>query len=274
MNSTFKFVLAGALCAPFLAPALAQACSCMAPPAPKIALEKSAAVFVGRVASVEKSDGGNTYQFAVSKQWKGVDGNTAAVVSATDSAACGINFDADRDYLVYAFKNEGDTQLRTNLCSRTKRAADAATDLAELGAPVKSAATTQNTSAPNYAVSPNGVVQIAAGAAPNPLAAFAKALDANKTAQSFRLNWSSPMNDSFVGTSLYNRADSTLKAYSRAQTGDEINVSSVLYSGVTDEVLQKLAATDTIEDFFRTYANYGVTKKDVGSKTVSFKGSN
>ena len=68
------------------------------------------------------------------------------------------------------------------------------------------------------------------------------------------------MNESFFGTALYNRNDSTLKSYSRAKTGSQIQVSSVLYSGVTDDVLQKLASTDKIEDFFRTYANYGVTQ--------------
>ena len=101
MKFTSKLVLVGALCVP----AIAQACSCMAPPAPKVALEKSAAVFVGRVTSVEKSGSNNKFQFSVSKQWKGVDGNTASIVTATDSAACGINFDQDRDYLGLRFQN-------------------------------------------------------------------------------------------------------------------------------------------------------------------------
>lgn len=263
MNHTFKITFVGALCA---LPAVAQACSCMAPPAPKVALEKSAAVFVGRVTSVEKSDSSNKYQFSVSKQWKGIAGKTASIVSATNSAACGINFDEDRDYLVYAYKTEGDDQLRTNLCSRTARAADAAADLAALGAPIKS------TNAPNYPVADNGVVQINAGNSSDPLTALTKALQNNKSARSFRLNWKSPMGDSFMGTSLYNRANSTLKSYSRSETDSQISISSVLYSGVTDDVLQKLSTTGKMEQFFRTYAKYGVTKKDVGSKTLRVAG--
>ena len=90
--------------------------------------------FVGRVTSVEKlqsanqTPAGNKFQFAVSKKWKGVAGNSVSIVSNGNSAACGINFDTDRDYLVYAFKDKGDDQLRTNLCTRTKRVADADAD--------------------------------------------------------------------------------------------------------------------------------------------------
>ena len=284
MNHTFKFTLVGALCA---LPTIAQACSCIAPPAPEVALGNSAAVFVGRVTSVEKSDFSNKYQFSVSKQWKGVQGNAVSIVSATSSAACGINFDEDRDYLVYAYKNEGEEQLRTNLCSRTARAADAASDLAALGAPVKSVAASTNgatgeatTGKPNepldmsqyYRVADNGDIQVNSNPGDDPLVALGKALKANQSAQRFRVNWTSPMGDSFMGTSLYNRANSTLKSYSRVETGVAINVSSVLYSGVTDEVLQKLASTEKVEEFFRTYANYGVSKKDVGSKTVRMTG--
>ncbi len=236
----------------------------MAPPAPKIALGQSAAVFVGRVTSVEKGDAGNKYNFAISKQWKGIKGKTASIATASNSAACGINFDEDRDYLVYAYQTEGDDQLRTNLCTRTARLSDAAADLTELGAPLKAAATQTAT----YPMSANRVVQVNAKAASDPLVALARAINADKSAAQFRVNWTAPTGQSFTGTSLYNRADSTLKSYSRSETKAVIAVSSVLYSGVNDAVLQKLASTDEVEEFFRTYAKYGVTKKDLGSKTV------
>ena len=265
MNNTFKLALAGALCVP----TLAQACSCAPPPAPKIALESSAAVFVGRVTSVEKGDLSSKYQFSVSKQWKGVKGNATSIVTANDSVACGINFDSDRDYLVYAFKND-DGQLRANMCSRTKRVSDAATDLAELGAPVKITATDAPAKPTDalkyYRIAANGDVQVSAKPTEDPLVLLSKAIQDNEFDQRFRVNWKAPTNPSFLGTALYNRKDSTLKAYSRADTNSGYYVNSVLYSGVTDDVLKKLASTDKIEDFFRTYANYGVTKKDVGSK--------
>lgn len=263
MNNSFKIALIGAVCA---FPSLASACSCMSPPAPKVALANSAAVFVGRVTSVEKGEFSNKFQFAISKQWKGVKGKSASIVTATSSAACGINFDSDRDYLVYAFKTEGDDQLRTNLCTRTTRAADATTDMAELGAPVATVAAPAMT----YPTDDSGVVHINVGSNSDPMVVLGKALRSNQNSSVFRVNWKAPTSDTFNGTALYNRNDSTLKAYSRSETGGQINVSSVLYSGVTDEVLQKLGSTEKTEEFFRTYAKYGVTKKDVGSKTVRF----
>ena len=230
-------------------------------PRPKSRSDNSAAVFVGKVTSVEKSGFSNTFKFAVSKKWKGVNGNTASIVSASNSAACGIVFDENRDYLVYAFKTEGDDQLRTNLCTRTARVADAAADLAELGEPTKQVAT------PSYPIK-NGVVQINAGAAADPLVFFARALQNEKTAQRLRLNWAAPTADSFTGTALYNRADSTLKVYSRAQMNGKISIESALYRGVTDAVLNRLAASDDIVEFFTKFADYGVSREELGSKTV------
>ena len=258
MNQTFKIALVGALCA---LPAVAVACSCAPPPAPKIALEKSAAVFVGRVTSVETSDFSNKYQFSVSKQWKGIKGNTTSIVTATDSAACGINFDSDRDYLVYAFKND-DNQLRTNLCSRTKRAADAATDLAELGAPTTDAPIQTVT----YPVSANGVVQINVQGDADPLLALFEALESNKNAPLFRVNWQSSSNDSTI-TMLYKRADSTLKSYGREQTGDTVLVTSMLYSGLTPELLQK-SKDISMEQYFRAIQDGSVKITVLSSKNV------
>ena len=276
MNQTFKLALAGALCA---FPTLAAACSCAPPPAPEIALQESAAVFVGRVTSVEKSDFSNKYQFSVSKQWKGVAGKTASIVTATDSAACGIGFDSDRDYLIYAFKTEGDTQLRTNLCSRTKRAADAATDLAALGAPVNEA---QNAAVPvtiaPLVIQKGDAVQIRAESA-QPLALLSRVLKSRANAQTIRLNWkfdqklsaSPPTIRSGYATALYNRGDSTLKLYSQYRDAVGSHVKHVSYAGVTDEMLQQLAdkyqSGDATENFaFLDKLPYvGATATDLGS---------
>ena len=266
MNHITKLAAIGALCAVSSA---AYACSCMAPPAPKIALEKSAAVFVGQVASVEKGQYNNTFQFKVSKKWKGIEGNTASIVSATNSAACGINFDSDRDYLIYAFKTEDDPQLRTNLCTRTKRLTDAAADLAELGEPATQVATKPmvKTTYPTT----NGVVQINTGAATDPLATFVNALRGDENSSRFRVSWNAPSADAFNGTALYDRDARTLKVYSRAQTANKISVESALYRGVTDEVLGQLASSKNLTEFFNNYADYGVSREDLGSKTVRLR---
>ena len=258
MKLNFTLALAGALCA---LPSVAVACSCAPPPAPKIALENSAAVFVGRVTAVKNSQFNNKFQFSVSKQWKGIDGKTASIVSATNSAACGIVFDKDRDYLVYAYKIEGDDQLRTNLCTRTKRVADAADDLAELGAPK----TDYPAAMTNYPTDNNGVVQVNAGASTIPSSLLLQALRADDRAQRFRVSWDWPQRGDSHGTALYDRANSTLKVFSQSQKDAKIEVRSVIYSGVTDQILEQAASTlDNGKDAMPAE----VTRKDVGSKTV------
>jgi len=72
-------------------------------------------------------------RFQVDKQWKGVTTDTVPVVTAADSAACGYPFVTGKTYLVYARKLDGEPELQTNLCSRTKPLASAQDDLAALG---------------------------------------------------------------------------------------------------------------------------------------------
>ena len=235
---------------------------------------------MGRVTSVEKSDFSNKYQFSVSKQWKGVAGKTASIVSASNSAACGINFDSDRDYLVYAFKTEGDDQLRTNLCTRTKRAEGADADLAALGAPVNEA---QNAAAIPVTIAPlviqrGDAVQIKAESA-QPLALLSQVLKSHANAQTIRLNWkfdqklnaSPPTIRSGYATALYNRGDSTLKLYSQYRDAVGNYVKHVLYRGVTDEMLQQLAdkyqGGDATENFafLDKLPDVGATATDLGS---------
>ena len=279
MKNIFKLVIAGVLC---IAPSIAQACSCKPPPAPKIALGQSAAVFVGRVTSVAHSNNSNTFQFAVSKKWKGVAGDVATVASNDNSAACGIVFDRDRDYLVYAFKNKGDDQLQTNLCTRTKRVTDAAADLAELGEPTvkgQNAATLPVTIAP-LVVRRNGAVQIEAESA-QPLALLARVLKDREGAHTIRLNWKfdqklntfPPTIRNGYATALYNRDDSTLKLYSKYNDAVGSYVKHVLYAGVTDEKLEQLADKyqngDAMENFafLDKLPEVGATATDLGSVT-------
>ena len=282
MKNIFKIVVAGVLC---VAPSIAQACSCKAPPAPKIALEQSAAVFVGRVTSVEHSNNSNTFQFAVSKKWKGVAGAVATVASNDNSAACGIVFDRDRDYLVYAFKNEGDDQLQTNLCTRTKRVTDAAADLAELGEPMTDApAKNASSFTPPGRDAIRNTVQIKADGDERLMEVLAQALQNHKSARWVRLNWVDKSSPIFYGTALYDRQQATLKLYTHSHTLSIIppatEIRSMIYSNVTPEIVPQLAANPQTARMLPGYSmlflinsgvgleKYGITSQDLGSKSI------
>lgn len=144
-----------------LAPAsIALACSCMRS-SPAEALDRSTAVFEGRVLEVtpfeERRDvtleggclddacreslsettesvevTGFAVRFSVTRRWKGVDTEEVVVRTARDSAACGFAFEVGQDYVVYASAEEAGT-LSTGLCDRTARVADASEDLDALG---------------------------------------------------------------------------------------------------------------------------------------------
>ena len=107
------------------------ACSCARPLPPLEAKERAAAVFAGTVISQERSQFEVKVNFQVQRVWKGEIGDTITITTATNSAACGINFRKRQRYLVYAFDNR--SELSTNLCSRTQLFSSAREDLRELG---------------------------------------------------------------------------------------------------------------------------------------------
>lgn len=115
----------------------ARACSCAPPQSPSIERERAAAVFSGRVTAVKEQKATSTSPgmmevvFDVDTAWKGVNSRRISIFTASSSAACGYGFTVGVDYLVYAHGAEG--QLRTGLCSRTKRLNDSRADLDELG---------------------------------------------------------------------------------------------------------------------------------------------
>lgn len=145
-----------------LAPAsIALACSCMRS-TPAEALDRSTAVFEGRVLEVmpfeERRDvtleggclddacreslsettesvevTGFAVRFSVTRRWKGVDTEEVVVRTARDSAACGFAFEVGQDYVVYASAEDEAGTLSTGLCDRTARVADATEDLEALG---------------------------------------------------------------------------------------------------------------------------------------------
>ncbi len=124
-------------------PAVAEACSCMAPGSPTEELERSSAVFEGVVTGISQREAQGVVlnevprmpavivSFNVTRAWKGVQTETVVVETATNSAACGFSFTVGETYVVYA-RSEGGG-LMTGICSRTKAIANAAEDLSALG---------------------------------------------------------------------------------------------------------------------------------------------
>lgn len=135
---------------------VALACSCNPQPAPSVARDGSAAVFLGRVvASSGAPDAKIT--FAIERVFKGVLSTRVVVDTVLSGAACG--FDAvpvGSRWLVYS---RTATPLGMYACSRTRRAEEAAADLAALGAgsaPVASStppAWSSSTASPTVATS-------------------------------------------------------------------------------------------------------------------------
>jgi hypothetical protein len=134
-------VLAGAACVVVLAllatlgsPSAARACSCRPPPPPAEAREAAAAVFEGRVISIERGNpagGPIRVELAVVRTFASELSERVTVRTAGNGAACGFGFEQDESYLVYADEHDG--QLQVSLCSRTRPMSDATEDLKVLG---------------------------------------------------------------------------------------------------------------------------------------------
>ena len=141
MNSLSRVLLALVFVATIVIaqPNCAYACSCVPPGTPAEELSKSDAVFLGKVIAVnlpnkpiESSSDVTTVTFETSQVWKGQVTKTLVLTTPGSSASCGVTFEQDQEYVVYARVNEG--VLATNLCSRTNTASNAADDIAALHA--------------------------------------------------------------------------------------------------------------------------------------------
>jgi hypothetical protein len=133
---------AGILTLSLLVPGIGYPCSCEPPPPPLVALRQSSAVFAGTVVSVEEwfseRDGSMfNVTFRVAERWDGATEMKATVVTATDEARCGFEFEVGGDYLVYAFDPwfQGAEFPQTGICTRTRPLSEAAGDLAVLRLP-------------------------------------------------------------------------------------------------------------------------------------------
>ncbi|WP_053073748.1 hypothetical protein [Bacillus sp. LL01] len=109
-----------------------SACSCLPPGTPQEELKKMDAVFSGKVVNVkEKFNSTTEVKLTVKESWKGVSTKEVVIYTAMDSAACGVYFEKDKEYLVYAHLEDG--EYTTYLCSRTAELSQAQSDLQELG---------------------------------------------------------------------------------------------------------------------------------------------
>jgi hypothetical protein len=116
----------------------AAACSCIMPGTPVEEMDRSAAVFSGKVVHLDTSTAPIISSadpvvvgFDVSTIWKGPQEAQLAITTARSSASCGFEFQLGVEYIVYAY--EGEVGLETGLCTRTAPLAMAADDLAALG---------------------------------------------------------------------------------------------------------------------------------------------
>ena len=111
----------------------AYACDCKTLPPPKKALEQAAAVFMGKVTSIERARRGWTVTFEVEKSFKGLKTKKIEVQTPIDTGACGYHFTKGEVYIVYCSGGDKDKLLQTGLCTRTRPAAKAEADLDALG---------------------------------------------------------------------------------------------------------------------------------------------
>ena len=124
------------------------ACSCDDPGSPSEELERSAAVFAGKVVSIRDPDGPDvsdsenhlTIGFEVDTVWKGPTYETMYLTTSPHGPACGFGFVEGEKYIVYS--HDGSS---AHLCTRTKLLSAAQEDLDALGS---GGATRPGTSAP------------------------------------------------------------------------------------------------------------------------------
>lgn len=138
-------------------PSVTYACSCVMPAAPLESLEKSTAVFSGKVVSIKKRTGtvlssADPVQvtFDIGVSWKGVEADTVTLTTALHSESCGFEFTEGESYLVYARTEKNNDKLHTGLCSRTVLLASAGADLNELGPGISTVTPTEPPRAEAY----------------------------------------------------------------------------------------------------------------------------
>lgn len=114
------------------------ACSCGGGGTPCQEFWRAEAVFVGTVVGSERASvrtgnlplAGRLVRFNVSESVRGASASQAEVITGLGGGDCGYPFTHGETYIVYASRNEEDGLLYTSTCTRTRRLADAAEDIA------------------------------------------------------------------------------------------------------------------------------------------------
>lgn len=121
-----------------IAPQQAFACSCVAFESAQASAEMAEVVFVGTAieqgAAPQSEISGNqvSFTFEVSEVRKGTAAATTEILTADNSASCGLTFDLGQSYVVMATVEDG--VLSSNLCSGTAPASQySEADLATIG---------------------------------------------------------------------------------------------------------------------------------------------
>ena len=125
-------------------PGPAHACKCAPPGTPSEELERAAAVFAGRVVSIQHSydpsaasvspEDRTTVGFRVSAVWKGAVHEHMYITTPPTGGSCGFAFVEDEEYIVYAYDSAYDAGGYTaSICSRTSLLRHAQADIDALG---------------------------------------------------------------------------------------------------------------------------------------------
>lgn len=129
----------------FYSPSETFACSCMIPESPEKELERADYVFIGTVEKISEvtimdevideiftSSNSTRIQnevyFKNITNIKGVETDTITISTPSNSAACGINFIENKEFLVYAYEND-QQEINAWLCGRTNLTEYAQEDL-------------------------------------------------------------------------------------------------------------------------------------------------
>src|SRR5690606_4132600 len=112
-------------------PTRAEACTCVPSGPPCEAAWRTDAIFLARVVSIATRPGATfgprTVNMRILTAFRGIEGESVEVTTGAGAGDCGYDFEAGRDYLVYAYRNGG--RLATGICNRTRPIEEAEEDL-------------------------------------------------------------------------------------------------------------------------------------------------
>ncbi len=110
-------------------PTESHACKCSGPPSVEQELERSEAVFKGKIIDIKNKRTNRKILFEVEETWKGL--SNTQIILTEELSSCSLDFFEGNSYLVDAYEIQG--ELTTNMCDRTKDLSDAGEDLLALG---------------------------------------------------------------------------------------------------------------------------------------------